>query len=140
MTLFRGSILVGIVLLLLHLAGCASQQVGVAIPPAGFTAEDSNPVEYGVITPPELIGGRSLQRRLDQSVGREAGARGQVIVQYVIGIDGATKDIEVLTSLCPPCDEEAVRVIREARFRPAREVPTGELASVRQSQTFHFNR
>jgi TonB family protein len=44
---------------------------------------------------------------------QEAAMQGRVIVRFVVGEDGAIRDVEVTRSLDPACDAEAVRVIKK---------------------------
>jgi len=37
---------------------------------------------------------------------------GQVIVRFVVSKDGTVKDVQVLRSLDPDCDKEAIRIIK----------------------------
>jgi protein TonB len=43
---------------------------------------------------------------------REAGVEGKVIVGFVVGKDGRIADVQVLRSLDPACDEEAVKLVK----------------------------
>lgn len=46
--------------------------------------------------------------------------RGRVVVRYVLKADGRVGSTEVLNSLCPSCDEEALRIVRlMPRWQPA---------------------
>lgn len=45
---------------------------------------------------------------------RRMGVEGKVIVQFVVGKDGALTDIKVLKGIGSGCDEEAIRVIKES--------------------------
>ena len=94
---------------------------------------------YVWIIPQELIGGeRQLQQQVDQSIARNAGLEGQVLVQFVIDTDGVPGEVEVLESLCPLCDEEAMRLVSEARYKPAREGATNEPVRVRETISISF--
>lgn len=52
---------------------------------------------------------------------RRARIQGRVVLQFVVETDGRAYDIRIVESLHPICDAEAVRAVREARFRPARQ-------------------
>jgi protein TonB len=41
----------------------------------------------------------------------EAKVQGILLVSYVVTAEGKVEKVEVIRSLCPSCDEEAVRVI-----------------------------
>jgi TonB family protein len=47
---------------------------------------------------------------------RAAGITGNVVLELTVGIDGRTKNLSVVKSLGYGCDEEALRVIKEARY------------------------
>lgn len=50
---------------------------------------------------------------------RENGVEGRVIVQFVVGRDGAVSNVEAIKGIGYGCDEEAVRVIQKvADFKP----------------------
>lgn len=42
----------------------------------------------------------------------ESGVQGRVTCQFVVGADGAVRDVQVVKTLDPYCDKEAVRVIK----------------------------
>jgi len=72
---------------------------------------------------PELIGGfQGLQDRVQYPrSAREAGIEGRVFVQFIVTEQGGTDEIAITRSLCEACDEEAIRVIRETKFSPAKQ-------------------
>lgn len=45
------------------------------------------------------------------TIAQENGVQGRVTCQFVVGSDGVVRDVQVLRSLDPYCDKEAVRVI-----------------------------
>jgi len=69
---------------------------------------------------PELIGGlASIHRAVRYPVlAKKAGIEGRVIVQFVVDEQGRVVDPVVVRGLGAGCDEEAVRAVRRARFRP----------------------
>ncbi|NVB39447.1 TonB family protein [Pseudenhygromyxa sp. WMMC2535] len=69
------------------------------VPP---TAKGSVTVEY----PPALLE-------------REEPPAGTVIVQYVVGVDGKTKELEVLQSVDPALDQVALDAVASLEFEPA---------------------
>lgn len=71
---------------------------------------------------PELIGGlEALQARVVYpEAARIDGAEGQVIIQFVVGTDGLTRDLEVLRSPDERLSEAALEAVRASRFKPGR--------------------
>ena len=64
------------------------------------------------------------------SIAQEMNIEGKVIVQFVIGRDGAVRDVQVLRTVDPTLDKEAVRVVKAMRkWIPGRQ--RGEPVSVR---------
>ena len=49
------------------------------------------------------------------SIAQEMNIEGKVIVQFVIGRDGAVRDVQVLRTVDPTLDKEAVRVVKAMR-------------------------
>lgn len=72
-------------------------------------------------TPPHLVGGlEALHQKVvypRRAVRQEV--EGRVVVQMVVTSDGRARDVEVVRGIGGGCDEEALRVVREARFEPA---------------------
>ncbi len=78
---------------------------------------------YTVVdTAPELIGG--LKELHDKVVyperAYESGTEGRVYIQFVVTENGEVQDAEVMRGLGQGCDEEALRVVKEARFVPGK--------------------
>ena len=69
---------------------------------------------------PELIGGsKELQNKVrypDELAG--SGVKGEVVLQFIVDSYGEVESPEVIESLHPAADEEALRTIRLAEFRP----------------------
>lgn len=64
------------------------------------------------------------------AIAQEMNIEGKVIVQFVIGRDGAVRDVQVLRTVDPTLDKEAVRVVKAMRkWIPGRQ--RGEPVSVR---------
>lgn len=84
-----------------------------------------NPVEVFVIVEkmPELIGGLDgLQASMVYpEIAAKAGVQGRVIVQFIVMPDGSVFDARVVRGIGAGCDEEALRVVRTARFNPGRQ-------------------
>lgn len=81
--------------------------------------------------PPELIGGlEGLQQEVRYpETARTAGVEGTVFVQFVVNERGQVTDEQVIRSVSPELDAEALRVIRQARFEPGTQ--RGEPVKVR---------
>jgi TonB family protein len=88
--------------------------------------------------PPELIGGLAgLQESLQYpSIAQRAGVQGRVFLQFVVQPDGSTSDVIVTRGIGAGCDEEAIRVVREARFVPG--VQDGKRIPVKMSIPITF--
>ncbi len=69
---------------------------------------------------PELIGGiEKLQKMIKYpEIARQAGVNGRVFVQFVVDTNGKVTDPVVLRGIGGGCDEEALRVIKKAEFKP----------------------
>lgn len=107
---------------------------------AGKKSEGSSTGETFVIVErmPELIGGlASIQSKIRYpEIAKKAGVEGTVIVQFTVDEKGRVVDPEVVQGIGAGCDEEALRVIKEARFIPG--MQNGEVAPVRISVPIRF--
>lgn len=98
-------------------------------PPPPAPADEPEPEEeepevfIAVETPPELIGGiEGLHAAISYpEVARLAGIEGRVVVQFIVDEEGRVLNPVVLKSIGAGCDEEALRVISQARFTPGRQ-------------------
>ncbi len=72
---------------------------------------------------PELIGGiESLQKQIKYpEMARQAGVNGRVFVQFVVDENGGVTNPVVLRGIGGGCDEEALRVIKTAKFKPGKQ-------------------
>jgi len=62
---------------------------------------------------------------------------GQVLVRFIVEPDGSVTGYEVLRSLSPDCDKEALRVLRKMpRWKPGRH--NGAFAAVYMTVPFLF--
>jgi periplasmic protein TonB len=85
--------------------------------------EDEEPEEdfFTVVEQmPELIGGLAeLQSRIQYpEQARRAGIEGRVYVQFIVNEEGRVEDPQVIRGIGGGADEEALRAVREAEFRP----------------------
>jgi periplasmic protein TonB len=69
---------------------------------------------------PELIGGlQELQRQINYpEMARRAGIEGRVYIQFIVNEQGQVEDPQVIRGIGGGADEEALRVVSQAEFRP----------------------
>lgn len=69
---------------------------------------------------PELIGGiDQLQSKIKYpELARKVGIEGRVYVQFIVDKDGSVQSPEIIRGIGGGCDEEALRVIQQAKFQP----------------------
>jgi protein TonB len=72
---------------------------------------------------PKLKGGLAgLQRKITYpEMARKAGIEGTVTIQFIVNKNGKVEDPRVLRGIGGGCDEEALRVVKEAEFTPGRQ-------------------
>lgn len=72
---------------------------------------------------PELIGGLSaIQSKIRYpEVAKKAGVEGRVFVQFVVDEQGNVVDPEVTRGIGAGCDEEAIRAVQQAKFKPGQQ-------------------
>lgn len=103
-------------------------------------SEDEEETKIYVIVEemPVLIGGlESLQSKINYpQVAADAGIEGRVIVNMVVNEQGRPEQVAVVRGIGGGCDEEAVRVVRDARFEPGRQ--RGEPVKVKLSLPITF--
>lgn len=95
-------------------------------PPVGPPPEPVKPVEPPppfYIAPqvmPELLGGlAALQRKIRYpELAKKAGIEGRVTVQFIVDEEGYVRDAVVIRGIGGGCDEEALRAVQQARFKP----------------------
>jgi len=89
------------------------------IVPYSFYFTKIDPAKEEVIQMPSFIGGeRALQLYIGNKMNYPKGAQqrkeeGRVAVRFVVGKTGEIRDVEVVRSVSPELDKEAVRVISE---------------------------
>jgi len=77
-----------------------------------------DPVINVIPTQPNFPGGMAvLYNYLNKNIvyppsAREAGVEGKVIISFVVGKKGQISEVQVLKSLDPACDEEAVKLVK----------------------------
>lgn len=108
--------------------------------PAEEEQEDAEPeVFVAVEQMPELIGGlQSLQEQIKYpELARKAGVEGMIVVQFVVDKQGNVVEPEVLRGIGAGCDQEAIRVVRQAKFNPGRQ--RGKPVRVKMSLPIRFS-
>jgi protein TonB len=86
-------------------------------------AEEEEPEEdFFVVVEemPELIGGlASIQSNIEYpEMARRAGIEGRVYVQFIVNERGEVEDPRVIRGIGGGADKEALRAVRQAKFRP----------------------
>lgn len=93
------------------------------LPPPPDEEEDEEDFFVAVEEMPELLGG---QAKLQGCVkyperARRAGIEGRVIVQFIVNEQGKVEDPRVIRGIGGGADEEAVRCVEQAEFKPGRQ-------------------
>ena len=72
---------------------------------------------------PELIGGlKAIHEQIRYpETAKRAGIEGRVILQFIVDEQGRVNEPKVIRGIGGGCDEEAVRVVQQARFRPGKQ-------------------
>jgi protein TonB len=101
--------------------------------------EEEPEVFVAVENMPELKGGiQALREKVEYpEMARKAGVEGQVIVQFIVDEEGNVTDPQVLRGIGAGCDEEALRVVKEAQFEPGRQ--RGKPVRVKMSLPIRFS-
>ena len=87
---------------------------------------------------PELIGGlASIQSNIKYpDIAKKAGIEGRVFVQFVVDENGKVQDPLVVRGIGAGCDEEAVRAVQLAKFKPGTQ--RGKAVKVKMSIPITF--
>ncbi|HLR32700.1 MAG TPA: energy transducer TonB [Fodinibius sp.] len=72
---------------------------------------------------PQLIGGLGeLQKKINYpEQARKAGIQGRVIIQFIVTEEGNVEDPRVIRGIGGGADEEALRVVKDAKFKPGQQ-------------------
>ena len=93
-----------------------------SMPPPPPPADDEPEEDFFVVVEdmPELIGGLGeLQRQIRYpEMARRAGIEGRVYIQFIVNERGDVEDPRVIRGIGGGADEEALRVVSQAQFRP----------------------
>ena len=97
-----------------------------ALPPPPVVEEEEEPeseIFLVVEEMPELIGGMpELRRKIKYpEIARKAGVEGKVFVSFVVDKQGNVINPTIARGIGAGCDQEAIRVISEAKFIPGRQ-------------------
>ncbi|MDX1546469.1 MAG: TonB family protein [Rhodothermales bacterium] len=128
-----------LVSLALVVAACADLVGPDAAKPSARQDASAPPEVFVVVEEmPKLEGGlEAIQQALRYpALAKQAGIEGRVIVQFVVDEDGGVVDPVVVRGIGGGADEEALRVVREARFTPGRQ--RGEAVKVKMSLPITF--
>ena len=87
---------------------------------------------------PELIGGiASIHESIKYPViAKKRGIEGRVFIQFIVNTEGAVENPVVVRGIGGGCDEEAIRAVKEARFKPGRQ--RGKIVPVKMSLPITF--
>ncbi len=93
-----------------------------SMPPPPPPSDDEEEEDFFVVVEdmPELIGGlEGLQRQIRYpEMARRAGIEGRVFIQFIVNERGEVEDPRVIRGIGGGADEEALRVVSQAQFRP----------------------
>lgn len=106
--------------------------------PGGEPEEEEEEFFEAVEHMPELIGGiQGLHDRIQYPAkAKKTGIHGTVHLQFIVNEKGEVENPVVLRGIGGGCDEEALRVIKEAKFKPGRQM--GRAVRVLVGQQIHF--
>ena len=108
-------------------------------PPPPKEEEEAEPEIFVIVEQsPELIGGlQGLQKKIKYpEIAKKAGVEGRVFLQFVVDEQGNVHDPIVTRGIGAGCDEEAVRAILEAKFKPGKQ--RGQAVKVKMSLPITF--
>ncbi|MDR9387565.1 MAG: energy transducer TonB [Balneolaceae bacterium] len=90
------------------------------VPPPPPPAEEEEEFFTVVENMPELIGGLAgLQASITYpEMARKAGIEGRVFLQFIVNERGEVENPRVVRGIGGGCDEEALKAIRKAKFKP----------------------
>ena len=108
-------------------------------PPPPADEEEPEPEIFVIVeTMPELIGGlKSVQKMISYPpIAKKAGVEGRVIVQFVVNEQGDVVDPVVVRGIGAGCDDEAIRAVSQAKFKPGKQ--RGKPVKVKMSLPITF--
>ncbi|MGD8427239.1 MAG: M56 family metallopeptidase [Balneolaceae bacterium] len=85
--------------------------------------EQDNDFYVAVEKMPELVGGLApLAKKINYpKEAKENNVEGRVIVQFIVNEQGGVEDPQIIRGIGSGCDKEALRVIKQAQFKPGRQ-------------------
>lgn len=111
-----------------------------SMPPPPPPREDDDDEDFFVVVEemPELIGGLGeLQRQIRYpEMARRAGIEGRVFIQFIVNERGEVENPVVMRGIGGGADEEALRVVSQARFTPG--MQRGRPVRVQYSLPIYF--
>ena len=117
-----------------------SAQINLPPPPPAAVEEEEDEEDFFVVVEqmPELIGGlASLQSQIRYpEMARQARIQGRVIVQFIVNERGEVENPQVIRGIGGGADEEALRVVKNAKFTPG--LQRGRPVRVQYSMPIHF--
>lgn len=107
-------------------------------PKSENTQEIEEEIFVVVEQPPVLIGGiNSVQQSIKYPpLALQAGIEGRVIVEFIIDRDGNVVNPKLIRGIGGGCDEEAIRAVKEAKFKPG--MQRGRAVQVRYTLPISF--
>jgi periplasmic protein TonB len=108
-------------------------------PPPPAEAEEPEPEIFVIVEQmPELIGGLGgLQKKIRYpEIAKKAGVEGRVFLQFVVDEQGNVRDPVVTRGIGAGADEEALRAIMTAKFKPGKQ--RGKAVKVKMSLPITF--
>ncbi len=107
-------------------------------PPPEEEEEEEEDFFVAVEQMPELIGGLAeLQQKINYPErAKRAGIEGRVIIQFIVTENGNVEDPKVVRGIGGGADEEALRVVKQAQFKPGQQ--RGEPVRVQYSLPIIF--
>ena len=108
-------------------------------PPPEEEEEEAEPEIFVVVEEmPDLIGGLGeIQKKIKYpEIARKAGVEGRVILQFIVDENGNVTEPAVVRGIGAGCDEEALRVVRDAKFKPGKQ--RGKAVKVKMSLPIAF--
>lgn len=102
------------------------------------TPEDIGTVFKVVEQQPQLVGGLdTLQQMVNYpDSAKKAGVEGRVFLDFIVTKEGKVHDPQVIRGLGAGLDQEALRVIKKAKFKPGKQ--RGKPVNVRYSMPIIF--
>ncbi len=126
-----------VIVLVSGLSACSDSAVDAGLESVPSN-EPSGDVYKVVEEMPVLIGGmQALHDRIQYpEIARKAGIEGRVVMQVTVDKDGTPSDVKILRGIGAGADEEALRVMRTARFTPGKQ--RGVAVPVQVAFTMYF--